>query len=781
MSFPSATIPTLSGYHFRHSHPSICFFRLRFFSRRLYPTSASDSVAKELIERFVESQRPSLALTPNNLRAQEISDRGGEVIFLLYLNRDTWRPESGAALAVELRAARAAGMHVVMMHERDEARRACPFGRLYQTTPSHLVHEDLYAALKDPPEILSRHATSVPESTNPLASCPCPTSRPAHDASRRYQTRALPMHGEPYREACLLLAAKAIGAVQVDRPGIRLNWSAVAGPPWLFPRLQRLRRLHGAKTASDKARCQQEALEAASIRAAEAAAAGSVAAVAAARLEEDEASAAERSKLAIPATARKARRTQSIARETGGSSSWAMQRAKEAVRSRGGSPELEQVSSAAVGTSEQIPSVDSDSLRGSEAALPPLAFAAEPEEELDEDEPGAQEKNLDDEPHAGGGGGAADKQGGGAAASEAGSQTVADAEEEEKRRAYFEWAISTGNAHEARAVAVTEEDYARIAVLEQGSGMPSAGADPAATTAPSGAHPLDRDGDGVITGSENALGDEEKRRAYFDWAIASENAAEARAVALTEEDCARIAVLEQVGAAGESVPATDDGERGNIPTAADTEEEKRRASFECAMSAKNAHEARAAALTGEDYARVARLEKAEMEREMNLDLGAEVVEEKTVDNEIKALGKSRTVFGKGRFSRSRSISPRGYASPGSAREASTDPSEKGRRQRPWWRRRQDESQKDEGSAAEALAVALTEEDHARVSALVQDKAVAAETIVSVAGSHFDREPERREEGAAGEEHGGGAAAGAPPLAHTAVLDEEAEVSEELEI
>ena len=118
------------------------------------------------------------------------------------------------------------------------------------------------------------------------------------------------MHGEPYREACLLLAAKAIGAVQVGRPGIRLSWSAVAGPPWLFPRLQRLRRSHGAKTASDKARCQQEALEAASIRAAEAAAAGSVAAVAAARLEEDEASAAERSKLAIPATARKARRTQ---------------------------------------------------------------------------------------------------------------------------------------------------------------------------------------------------------------------------------------------------------------------------------------------------------------------------------------------------------------------------------------------------------------------------------------------------------------------------------------
>ena len=59
--------------------------------------------------------------------------------------------------------------------------------------------------------------------------------------------------------------------------------------------------------------------------------------------------------------------------------------------------------------------------------------------------------------------------------------------------------------------------------------------------------------------------------------------------------------------------------------------------------------------------------------------------------------------------------------------------------------------------------------------------MAAETIVSVAGSHVDREPERREEGAAGEQHGGDAAAAAPPLAHTALLDEEAEVSEELEI
>ena len=175
---PTENTHVLPVCHFRHSHPSNCFFRLRFFSRRLYPTSASDSVAKELIERFVESQRPSLALTPNNLRAQEMSDRGGEVIFLLYLNRDTWRPESGAALAVELRAARAAGMHVVMMHERDEARRACPFGRLYQTTPSHLVHEDLYAALKDPPEILSRHATSHLPQNPPIPSPPA--SAPLH-------------------------------------------------------------------------------------------------------------------------------------------------------------------------------------------------------------------------------------------------------------------------------------------------------------------------------------------------------------------------------------------------------------------------------------------------------------------------------------------------------------------------------------------------------------------------------------------------------------------------
>lgn len=66
-------------------------------------------------------------------------------IFLLYLNQNTWLGEAGNELAHQVRAARAAGISVVLVHECDPTLGACEFLSLVQTTPQDLVADGLYA------------------------------------------------------------------------------------------------------------------------------------------------------------------------------------------------------------------------------------------------------------------------------------------------------------------------------------------------------------------------------------------------------------------------------------------------------------------------------------------------------------------------------------------------------------------------------------------------------------------------------------------------------------
>ena len=68
--------------------------------------------------------------------------------FLLYLNSQTFGCEAGERLAAELRAVRLSGSApVVLVHETDERRGGCEFGRFFETTPGDLIQEGLYKAI----------------------------------------------------------------------------------------------------------------------------------------------------------------------------------------------------------------------------------------------------------------------------------------------------------------------------------------------------------------------------------------------------------------------------------------------------------------------------------------------------------------------------------------------------------------------------------------------------------------------------------------------------------
>ena len=55
--------------------------------------------------------------------------------------------DKGELFANEVRAARANGFQMVMVHENDEADGGCEFARFFETTPQDLIADGLYKAL----------------------------------------------------------------------------------------------------------------------------------------------------------------------------------------------------------------------------------------------------------------------------------------------------------------------------------------------------------------------------------------------------------------------------------------------------------------------------------------------------------------------------------------------------------------------------------------------------------------------------------------------------------
>ena len=97
---------------------------------------------------------------------------------MLYLRSGTFVGDEAHGLAADLRSARAAGLHVLAIHENDPAQGGCAFSHFLTTTPEDLVESGLYTSL------------------------------------------AVALHAAPHREISIALAAKALGASK--RKGVRL-------------------------------------------------------------------------------------------------------------------------------------------------------------------------------------------------------------------------------------------------------------------------------------------------------------------------------------------------------------------------------------------------------------------------------------------------------------------------------------------------------------------------------------------------------------------------------
>ena len=94
---------------------------------------AGQMLSKRLLGHRVGSSRPRL-------------DQRNRY-FLLYLNQETWLGSKGSKLADQVRAARAAGIRVILAHECDPALGGCEFSSFFQTTPQDLIVEGLYARI----------------------------------------------------------------------------------------------------------------------------------------------------------------------------------------------------------------------------------------------------------------------------------------------------------------------------------------------------------------------------------------------------------------------------------------------------------------------------------------------------------------------------------------------------------------------------------------------------------------------------------------------------------
>jgi hypothetical protein len=94
-------------------------------------------------ESFRKSNRPTVTLAsrpPPELDPEDVNGANGECAqdedsathMLLYLNEETWSGDC-AKLHRQVDAVRAAGIPILMLHERDPAASACEFGRFFET------------------------------------------------------------------------------------------------------------------------------------------------------------------------------------------------------------------------------------------------------------------------------------------------------------------------------------------------------------------------------------------------------------------------------------------------------------------------------------------------------------------------------------------------------------------------------------------------------------------------------------------------------------------------
>jgi len=119
--------------------------------------SAGNPGATEVADELVTSTASTGAATrvvDTMPGVQALKEKGESAVLLLYLNKDTW-VEQGEVLERDVRAARKAGLKVVMVHENDKEKGGCEFREFFGTTPQELIDDGIYSdiaiALHTPP------------------------------------------------------------------------------------------------------------------------------------------------------------------------------------------------------------------------------------------------------------------------------------------------------------------------------------------------------------------------------------------------------------------------------------------------------------------------------------------------------------------------------------------------------------------------------------------------------------------------------------------------------
>ena len=108
--------------------------------------SAGNPGATEVADELVTSTASTGAATrvvDTMPDVPALKEKGESAVLLLYLNKDTW-VEQGEVLERDVRAARKAGLKVVMVHENDKEKGGCEFGDFFGTTPQGLIDDGIY-------------------------------------------------------------------------------------------------------------------------------------------------------------------------------------------------------------------------------------------------------------------------------------------------------------------------------------------------------------------------------------------------------------------------------------------------------------------------------------------------------------------------------------------------------------------------------------------------------------------------------------------------------------
>ena len=162
-------------------------------------------VAEELVTSMA-SNGAAIRVVDTMPDVQALREKGESAAMLLYLNKDTWL-EQGEMLERDVRAARKAGLNIVMVHENDKGKGGCEFVDFFGTTPQELIDDGIYRS-----------------ACNLILECCPPTNALCVPCGSDI---AIALHMPSHRAVSLALVAQALGATQ-GKGRLRRTMSALS-------------------------------------------------------------------------------------------------------------------------------------------------------------------------------------------------------------------------------------------------------------------------------------------------------------------------------------------------------------------------------------------------------------------------------------------------------------------------------------------------------------------------------------------------------------------------